>query len=363
VDTSIRKLSKEELARLAAVRFDEYRRVTRWVVIAFSVLVMVLWAWDWSFDPASASNTLSLRIAGSVALLIPIISMNRKFGITASGVVLYGVILFIMVIYTLILGLMHNGFVIGLGGYLYIFLGSVLLGLPFSFTLNAVGTAIVTFAPHVIGALIRPEFPHALYMTLIWPAGFICVFFHWAAGKMILERLHYRAEIETLAMEDPLTGLLNRRALRHDYIRARGLAARGNAQLSLIMLDVDHFKSINDLYGHAAGDVVLRELANIMKKTFRTSDSLARIGGEEFVCLMPATALDEAVATGERLRNAVELARIGINDKNDTKLSFTVSIGVTEADPMENLEHLLDRADQAMYLAKSGGRNRLVHVP
>ena len=363
MDTSIRKLSREELARLAAARFDEYRRVTRWVVVAFSVLIMVLWAWDWAFDPASASNTLSLRIAGSVALLIPIISMNRKFGITASGIVLYSVILFIMVIYTLILGLMHNGFVIGLGGYLYIFLGSVLLGLPFSFPLNAIGTAVVTFAPHVIGALIKPEFPHALYMTLIWPAGFICVFFHWAAGRMILERLHYRAEIETLAMEDPLTGLLNRRALRHDYIRTRSLAARENVQLSLIMLDIDNFKSVNDIYGHASGDLVLQELADIMKKTFRTSDSLARIGGEEFVCMMPDTTLEDAVVTGERLRVAIETARVTVNDKNHRMLTFTVSLGVTQADPSENLEHLLDRADQAMYLAKSGGRNRLVHIP
>ena len=348
---------------MSDVRFDDYRRVTRRVVIAFSVLILVLWAWDWAFDPATAPNTLSLRIAGSVALFIPAVTMNRKFGITAAGVVLYGVILFIMIVYTLILGLLHNGFVIGLGGYLYFFLGTVLLGLPFSFTLNAIGTTIITFAPHLAGELVEHGFPHTLYMTLIWPAGFICIFFHWAANRLIIDRLRYRWEIEMLAMEDPLTRLLNRRALLHDYVRAASLAVRENENLSLIMLDIDNFKSINDGYGHAAGDRVLQELSGILKKTFRTSDSLARVGGEEFVCMMPDTTLDAAIAIGERLRNAVEQCRVRIDDKNDRTLSFTISLGVTQAIPAENLEDLLDRADQAMYQAKAGGRNRLVHIP
>ena len=363
MDTTLRRLSADEIAQLSVVRFEEYRRITRWLVLGFCILMLLLWTWDWVFDPINAPQTLSLRIAGSLALFIPALVMNCQFGINASGILLYIVITLVVVIYTMVLGTLHNGLVIGIGGYLYFFLSSVLLGLPFSFRLNAAGTLCIMFLPHLVGDLVEPGFPHLLYATMIWPAGFIAVFFHWAAGKMILERLHYRSKMESLSLEDPLTGLLNRRALQHDYKRARSISARENEQLSLIMLDVDNFKGINDTYGHAAGDQVLVTLAQIMQQSYRASDSLARIGGEEFVVLMPDTDLGSATRSAERLRRQVAGTRIPLDNSKDTQLAFTISVGVTRAVPTENLGHLLDRADQALYQAKNGGRNRVEHIP
>ncbi len=361
--TDIRKLSPEERARLAAVRFEEYLKVTRWLIFALAFLILLLWFWDRTFDPVGARDTIELRAVLAIAALLSSVIINKKTGITASAIVLYTTMLFIQAVYTQILAILSQGFLIGIGSYLYFFVSILLLGTPFSFRANTIGTLLITFAPHLWGFVIDPSFPHLLYITLIWPAGVICIFFHWSTGNMILDRLRYRSKIEDLAMEDPLTGLLNRRALLNEYIKARSLAAREHEELSLIILDIDHFKDINDSYGHTDGDHVLEELAVLLQKTCRASDTLARIGGEEFVCLMPDTGLDEAVAIGERLRATVEKARIKSVTRRDTNISITISLGVTRAIPTENLDHIMARADQALYKAKTGGRNRLVHDP
>jgi len=364
MDTNIRELSSEDLARLAASRFEEYRRITRWLIIGFAILILLLWGWDWAFDPAHAPDTLWLRVMAALAALITALAMDRKVNITASGVMLYVALLFIQVIYTLILSQLNQGFVIGTGGYLYFFFATLLLGQPFSFTINAIGVVLLTLAPHLWGDFIEPGFPHLSYMVLVWPAGAICVFFHWYTSTLIIDKLNYRNKVENLSLEDTLTGLLNRRALLGNYIKARSLATRENEQLSLIMVDIDHFREINDTYGHLSGDQVLRKVAEIMEKTFRASDTVARIGGEEFVCMLPNTELDEAVATGERLRKTIEQTPVRIESGGAiTDVHISVSLGVTRAVQTEDLTHLINRADRALFQAKESGRNRLVHIP
>lgn len=362
MDTDVRKLSPEERQRLANARFTEFLAITRWLIVGFAFLILLLWTFDWSFDPDRAPYTLWLRTFAAAATLATIPLINTRIGIREAGIIIYTVILGIQVIYTQILALLHNGFVIGIGGYLYFFLATVLLGQAFSFRLNAAGCVLITAAPNLFAPFITPAFPHLVYMALIWPAGIIAILFHWSASGLILDRLYYRRKMENLSMEDPLTGLLNRRALLDDYLKARSLAARENEELGLIILDVDHFKHINDTYGHPAGDRVLRELADIMKKTCRASDSLARIGGEEFVCLLPDTNLEQTLVAGERLRQAVERARIPAGDRpRDGNLGFTISLGATRALPTETFDDLLARADEALYRAKESGRNRLEH--
>lgn len=362
MDTDNRKLSPEELARLESIKFEEYLRITRWLIVALAILIILLWTWDLTFDPVNARDTIKLRLAASAATLLGAVLINRKTGITASAVVLYVTMLFIQAIYTQILAIMTGGFLIGIGGYLYFYLSILLLGLPFSFRANAAGTLFITFAPHLWGILVDPAFPHMLYVTLIWPAGIICIFFHWSTGNMILDRLHYRSRMEDLALEDPLTGLQNRRGLERDYRKVRSLAQRENEDLSLILLDIDHFKAINDRHGHLAGDRVLEKLAGIMKNDFRASDSLARIGGEEFVCLMPDTDMEGALAKAEGLRRAAEQARVTTTATNNKTIGFTISLGVALARPTENFEDTLRRADEALYRAKSEGRNRIAQA-
>jgi two-component system cell cycle response regulator len=168
-----------------------------------------------------------------------------------------------------------------------------------------------------------------------------------------------RADLGTalrLALIDPLTGLYNQRYLmRH----LRGLLeADGVAELALLMIDVDHFKTVNDDFGHAVGDEALRAVADVLRAGSRSSDSLARYGGEEFVVMMPHTTLDDAATAAERLRAAVAAAPCSWAPGHQYQL--TVSIGVaSNAQCIATPEALLHTADLALYAAKRGGRNRV----
>ncbi len=158
------------------------------------------------------------------------------------------------------------------------------------------------------------------------------------------------------AMKDPLTGLYNRRYF-FAYLEEK-LKERESMKfpLSLVIVDIDHFKMINDTYGHLVGDQVLKELAIILKKNVRLSDCVARYGGEEFVIVMPFAALSDACRKVERIRKAVEEHRFC----GDLKLKVTISAGVTEYEDGMSIEEFIDRADQNLYEAKRTGRNRVI---
>ncbi len=165
-------------------------------------------------------------------------------------------------------------------------------------------------------------------------------------------------ESRWMATTDALTGLLNRRAFLESTSREIARTRRYNDKLSVILLDVDHFKHINDRRGHASGDIVLTEIGSLLNKAVRTCDIVARWGGEEFVLVLPSTALDGAEQVAERIREILETSKI--KDANGDHIPVTASFGVASYEGNETLEQVVDRADRAMYLAKSGGRNRVV---
>jgi diguanylate cyclase (GGDEF)-like protein len=167
--------------------------------------------------------------------------------------------------------------------------------------------------------------------------------------------LKYR-EALSHAHTDPLTQTGNRAALFDSLQRELELACRYGTPLSVILLDVDHFKSINDRFGHRTGDAVLRSVARSIKDSVRGSDILFRYGGEEFVIVLSNTAQDGAVKLAERIRRTVEASVCDIRGLN---LRITLSLGVATLLPGETHQDLLHRVDQAMYLAKRGGRNRV----
>jgi diguanylate cyclase (GGDEF)-like protein len=165
-------------------------------------------------------------------------------------------------------------------------------------------------------------------------------------------------ELEELATRDPLTGLANRRALLSDFDREFAKRSREEIQLSCIMVDIDHFKKINDTYGHAVGDEVICAVANCLTDNCRDIDIVGRYGGEEFVVVLPGQPLKGAMELAERLRETVGgMAREALVPVDELGASF----GVTTLDAsVESPAHLLDQADQALYVAKQGGRNRVV---
>jgi len=153
---------------------------------------------------------------------------------------------------------------------------------------------------------------------------------------------------------DPLTGVGNRRVLDAEIERRIAQLRRQGAKVSLLMIDVDHFKRLNDTSGHLAGDAVLRNLAKLLDSTLRDMDLLTRYGGEEFVAVLPGTDLHHARLAAERVRSAIEQSHVNFGGQ---ELRITISVGVTEASPHDTPDSFLGRADKALYEAKNSGRN------
>ena len=175
-----------------------------------------------------------------------------------------------------------------------------------------------------------------MVVTIVCATGILLCFL-W----MTAERLQRDLEIQ--ARLDGLTGLLNRRALEEEFAREAERSDRNKEALSLVLLDLDHFKFVNDLYGHYAGDLLLCDVARILQQTLRRMDLVARIGGEEFVALLPQTEKSEADTIAERLRQEIQLSQVALGR---SQLSVTASIGVAVwHGGGDNWQSLLQRAD------------------
>ncbi|HEY0491369.1 MAG TPA: diguanylate cyclase [Telluria sp.] len=194
--------------------------------------------------------------------------------------------------------------------------------------------------------------PHAAH-SFTFITGYLLLIVN-GFGFLLLCKEKDDREMALLATTDSLTGLVNRRAFFERTDAARMLSARMRKPISLMMLDIDHFKALNDRFGHACGDEALCVFAETSLGVLREHDIMARLGGEEFALALPGTDLNGALQAAERLREAVERV---ILPKHG--YAMTVSIGVVLIDPNENINAALARADQALYQAKSGGRNRV----
>lgn len=178
---------------------------------------------------------------------------------------------------------------------------------------------------------------------------------HRDARALLHANLQLRETAQALLQEarhDPLTGLDNRRSWSEKLAREAQRAARYGGDPAVIMLDIDHFKDVNDLLGHRAGDAVLVDLTAALRASLRSSDTLARLGGDEFAVLLPDSGLPDAAAVAQKLRESVALASLGV----------TVSLGVA-AGASRDLQTLVQAADAALYDAKAAGRNRVVVAP
>ncbi len=179
----------------------------------------------------------------------------------------------------------------------------------------------------------------------------------WALKKRNAEMNELMKQAKEQAITDDLTGLYNRRYLMDILRRQQALACRGGGDFSLCFVDLDHFKQVNDRYGHKAGDEVLQTFADIARNSVREVDFVARLGGEEFVLVLVGTPLEGARQVAERLRLSMEAARLDILDPGHI---VTASVGVTQYRPKEQIEETMHRADIAVYAAKNRGRNQLV---
>ncbi len=183
-----------------------------------------------------------------------------------------------------------------------------------------------------------------------------------ASGIRILkleeQLMQARHQMEVLAMHDGLTGLLNRRAIE-EYAQAEfSMASRKGRSLSIVLLDIDHFKNVNDQYGHEIGDITLQHVAKILSDGIRDYDRVGRWGGEEFILVLPETQLQDAIVVAERLR--IQISETVIRLENESSLSVQISLGIAcSSGQFDSLAKFIDAADQALYQAKQTGRNKV----
>ncbi|MGA8899689.1 GGDEF domain-containing protein [Bradyrhizobium sp.] len=166
--------------------------------------------------------------------------------------------------------------------------------------------------------------------------------------------------IRAESLTDPLTGLGNRKYFDHSLETAVADAISTGEPLSLMMFDIDHFKSFNDSYGHLTGDQVLRLVGMSLKQSIKGQDITARYGGEEFAVVLPNTALRQALTVADHIRRAVMSKELKKKSTGEILGRVTISVGVSMLKPGDDMDSLIDRADACLYAAKRGGRNRVV---
>lgn len=212
-------------------------------------------------------------------------------------------------------------------------------------------------------SVLQPDEVHSLLKSslvqtltfLVSPVSTVLV----SLGLVVMGKERADQRNQDLAMRDELTRLFNRRSVLESLSHHVAMARRSGRPMSLLMLDIDHFKRVNDTYGHLSGDRVLRELAQTLLTRTREQDVLGRYGGEEFLMILPDTALDGARQMAEALRKVVEATPFHAEDGQP--LAMTVSLGVSALDlaSAQRGDALIGLADQALYKAKQGGRNRV----
>ncbi|MES2346039.1 MAG: GGDEF domain-containing protein [Pseudomonadota bacterium] len=180
-----------------------------------------------------------------------------------------------------------------------------------------------------------------------------------AFGYLLLGREKLQGELARLEVVDPLTDVPNRRGFYQTLTPWIALARRPGMPTSLIILNLDHFKRVNDNYGHPVGDLVLKAMVDVCKKQLRDSDMMGRLGGAEFAIQLPRTSLEDALMVAERIRNAVAAVPV---KAEKAVINMTASLGVTTIRAEDTTVSLFKRADEALQAAKRGGRNRVAEA-
>lgn len=208
---------------------------------------------------------------------------------------------------------------------------------------------------------LAPQLELTLYNALVWPTCFTAIFGNLSLDKFNRRLFQYRLKIEQSARIDGLTGINNRSHFIEAAPVLLELCRRHEHPISAFMVDIDHFKQINDRYGHPEGDEVIRLVADSMRTKLRNTDLLARYGGEEFVVILPETPPHAAVGVAESVRRTIAEKALALGAGRSIRI--TISIGVAGYGLLPDdigLEELLKQADTRLYEAKEGGRNRVV---
>jgi diguanylate cyclase (GGDEF)-like protein len=346
-------------ARFLSTQKERALPIARIAYLAGAVLMIAFLAADALIYPDGILKTLPVRATCSAAFLtLYFFSRTRNaakmlhlLNLMASLIAGVGI--------SLVMAMMPRGFELGVAGLNMVIFAAVALAPSWRQTLY--GGLIIMVAANVL--LIwtgQGWFSFGLVNIYVAPSLALATLLSYFQDKRHLRAFALEAELERRATIDVLTGVANRRHFSETAEREIDRAKRYGNKLCVLMLDIDHFKNVNDTHGHAVGDEVLKVLPGVVTPLLRKLDFMGRLGGEEFAVILVETDADAAVVVAERVRKAIyaaEVRALGVH------LHFTVSIGCTEIcanDPAEDLKAALERADEALYKAKESGRNRVV---
>lgn len=344
--------------RFYKTRFEHHRNYisNMWMLGVF--IVGGLWEWDWVVDSVHAPNTIWLRVAmalGALSLAIFYRHASRRAAVIEAS---FSLVLLNVLFYATLTQL-QNGMVYGIGGFMFTHMAGLVVLRGFSFWHIVFIHIAATLAPHAMGlAFPATGFQHAHYAALVWPATFMAVIAHYGLFKEYVVAYSLKDQLHHLAEVDSLTGAFNRRAFNERALATFAMAIRHKRPMSVMMLDLDHFKTINDTHGHTTGDRLLIQVARTIQNQLRKADILCRWGGEEFLVVMPEADSLAVQHKAEQLCQSV--ARELVDGGDGQKVQVTVSIGVAHLrDSTDELKDIIQRADSMMYRAKNTGRNRV----
>lgn len=340
-------------------KFNDHRLHRRNMWILGGMVGCSLWIWDYIVDAVGAQETWGLRllfaaVAWTAAVLMDFRSISMRLSQTI------GIVAFLIcnAIFFFILMRLQGGMVHGIAGFVFLQMG-LLVFQGFSMATIIFLHLSVAALPHLLGlSFPNSGFLHAEYAVLMWPAAVATIISHYGLHLEYCRAYSLNKKLEILARTDPLTGALTRRFFDELSGKTLKMAHRYCRPTAVMILDADHFKRVNDTYGHAVGDKVLQMLADVTRKTLRETDLLCRWGGEEFVVLLPESDLSGAINTAERLLGSVRETAVAV--EGASPIHVTLSIGISLVRPGEQeLAPSIARADEALYRAKSLGRNQM----
>ncbi|WP_348764752.1 GGDEF domain-containing protein [uncultured Salinisphaera sp.] len=362
--TLVRWLGDVHSTDYLVAKANDFRLFTRIALLITAVFLSTTVIWDHAIDPVNARHTIRLRLIESLALFVWLAASWNDIRARLARIAAVSMPLVVSFTFILVLSRLENGAEYGIGGFLYffIFLPFLLVGQSIRFAVFSL--ACITVFPMVVASLgVSAGLDWGIYNAYVW-MGFVpivgiqllCEYLYWRVSV-------YRRHVERLAVTDELTGLANRRRFFIESDRILETHRRSQRRLSLLFIDIDHFKRINDTYGHAIGDAALCHVAHAIAPDMRGVDLIARYGGEEFVVLMPETSHRAALIAAERIRRAVRDTAFDGWPDGERALQITVSIGVASYRPVAEqtpeIDTLIQNADAAMYQAKQAGRDQV----
>lgn len=347
-------------------KFQAYRRQTSLVLILAAMMGAAQWFVDCKLDPGAARELLWARLAYLWMLLPAWAILRVRSHVTGALLALASLTLAQLHDIT-ILRLLEGGIATTVMSFVFYPMLLVLLCLGYSLFVNGAGLALLSANPLMLASSgwLAP-FPYQLYSMAIWPTAIFMLLICAAFSLGYHQRYLLEMALEQTSNTDPLTGVANRRHFQQGLQQEASRFMRLSQTCALLMIDIDHFKRINDTHGHPTGDRTIQALASICASSSRDVDLVARLGGEEFAVLVPGTGLDGARALAERIRGQVQ--ELTLHSDAGLAFQWTVSIGIANLAPRPAGspdaaalgEQLMAHADHALYAAKNAGRNRVL---